>query len=115
VTALLPLGIAAFALGARHAFDVDHIAAIDNVTRKLAGEDRRPLWVGLFSDSALEMSEKLVETQYDFLTKVVRSAGEALGRRPIARTGSRCCRTARPPDRSDGPRSAVQAGTRGVP
>jgi hypothetical protein len=30
-------------------------------------------------DSALEMSEKLVETQYDFLQSVVHSAGEALG------------------------------------
>ncbi len=30
-------------------------------------------------DSALEMSERLVKTQYDFLTNVVRSAGEALG------------------------------------
>jgi hypothetical protein len=30
-------------------------------------------------DSALEMSQKLVKTQYDFLTNVVRSAGEALG------------------------------------
>ena len=30
-------------------------------------------------DSALEMSERLVETQYDFLRSVVHSAGEALG------------------------------------
>jgi hypothetical protein len=30
-------------------------------------------------DSALEMSQKLVQTQYDFLTNVVHSAGEALG------------------------------------
>ena len=30
-------------------------------------------------DSALEMSERLVKTQYDFLTNVVHSAGEALG------------------------------------
>jgi hypothetical protein len=30
-------------------------------------------------DSALEMSEKLVKTQYDFLSNVVRSAGQALG------------------------------------
>jgi hypothetical protein len=30
-------------------------------------------------DSALEMSEKLVQTQYDLLTNVVHSAGEALG------------------------------------
>ncbi len=33
-------------------------------------------------DSALEMSEKLVKTQYDFLTSVVRSASEALGASP---------------------------------
>jgi hypothetical protein len=33
-------------------------------------------------DSALEMSQKLVKTQYDFLTSVVRSAGEALGASP---------------------------------
>lgn len=30
-------------------------------------------------DSALEMSEKLVQTQYDFLRNVVQSAGESLG------------------------------------
>lgn len=30
-------------------------------------------------DSALEMSQRLVKTQYDFLTSVVHSAGEALG------------------------------------
>jgi hypothetical protein len=33
-------------------------------------------------DSALEMSEKLVKTQYDFLSNVVHSAGEALGASP---------------------------------
>jgi hypothetical protein len=33
-------------------------------------------------DSALEMSERLVETQYDFLSNIVRSAGEALGASP---------------------------------
>lgn len=33
-------------------------------------------------DSALEMSEKLVKTQYDFLSNVVRSAGDALGASP---------------------------------
>ena len=32
------LGVAAFLLGARHAFDADHIAAIDNTTRKLVGD-----------------------------------------------------------------------------
>ncbi|MGV1047728.1 MAG: HoxN/HupN/NixA family nickel/cobalt transporter [Solirubrobacterales bacterium] len=42
------VGIAAYALGMRHAFDADHIAAIDNSTRKLIGEGKRPLSVGFF-------------------------------------------------------------------
>jgi high-affinity nickel-transport protein len=33
------LGVAAYTLGLRHAFDADHIAAIDNTTRKLAGDE----------------------------------------------------------------------------
>ena len=41
-------GILAFTLGVRHAFDVDHIAAIDNTTRKLAADGKRPLAVGFF-------------------------------------------------------------------
>ena len=42
------LGITAYTLGLRHAFDADHIAAIDNTTRKLMGEGQRPLSVGFF-------------------------------------------------------------------
>ena len=42
------VGLTAYALGMRHAFDADHIAAIDNVTRKLMAEGRRPLGVGFF-------------------------------------------------------------------
>jgi high-affinity nickel-transport protein len=41
-------GILAFTLGARHAFDADHIAAIDNTTRKLVGEGKRPLTTGFW-------------------------------------------------------------------
>jgi high-affinity nickel-transport protein len=41
-------GLLAFTLGARHAFDADHIAAIDNTTRMLAVDGRRPLAVGFF-------------------------------------------------------------------
>jgi high-affinity nickel-transport protein len=41
-------GITAYTLGLRHAFDADHIAAIDNTTRKLMAEGRRPLSVGFF-------------------------------------------------------------------
>ncbi|MCI9888494.1 HoxN/HupN/NixA family nickel/cobalt transporter [Micrococcales bacterium 31B] len=42
------LALTAYTLGARHAFDPDHIAVVDNVTRKLAQEGRRPVSVGFF-------------------------------------------------------------------
>jgi high-affinity nickel-transport protein len=42
------LGITAYTLGLRHAFDADHIAAIDNTTRKLMAEGKRPLSVGFW-------------------------------------------------------------------
>ena len=41
-------GILAYTLGMRHAFDADHIAAIDNTTRKLVQDGKRPLSVGFF-------------------------------------------------------------------
>jgi nickel/cobalt transporter (NiCoT) family protein len=42
------IGVTAYTLGLRHAFDADHIAAIDNTTRKLMSEGRRPLSVGFW-------------------------------------------------------------------
>jgi len=42
------LGLTAYALGLRHAFDADHISAIDNTTRKLLAERKRPLSVGFW-------------------------------------------------------------------
>jgi nickel/cobalt transporter (NiCoT) family protein len=42
------LGLTAYTLGLRHAFDADHISAIDNTTRKLMAERKRPLGVGFF-------------------------------------------------------------------
>jgi nickel/cobalt transporter (NiCoT) family protein len=42
------IGVTAYTLGLRHAFDADHIAAIDNTTRKLMGEGKRPLSVGFW-------------------------------------------------------------------
>jgi len=42
------LGGVAYMLGLRHAFDADHIAAIDNTTRKLLQSGRKPLGVGFF-------------------------------------------------------------------
>jgi nickel/cobalt transporter (NiCoT) family protein len=45
---LLGTAFLAYTFGLRHAFDADHIAAIDNVTRKLMQEGKRPVAVGLF-------------------------------------------------------------------
>lgn len=45
---MLLLALTAYTLGLRHAFDADHISAIDNVTRKLMQEKKRPVAVGLF-------------------------------------------------------------------
>ena len=42
------LGLTAYTLGMRHAFDADHIAAIDNTTRKLMADGKRPLSVGFW-------------------------------------------------------------------
>lgn len=44
----LGVGVIAYLLGARHAFDADHIAAIDNVTRRLCAAGHKPAGVGLF-------------------------------------------------------------------
>jgi high-affinity nickel-transport protein len=42
------LGLTAYTLGMRHAFDADHIAAIDNTTRKLMADGKRPVSVGFW-------------------------------------------------------------------
>jgi high-affinity nickel-transport protein len=45
---LIGTAVLAYSLGLRHAIDADHIAAIDNVTRKLMQEGKRPVSVGFF-------------------------------------------------------------------
>ena len=45
---LLATALIAYSFGLRHAVDADHIAAIDNVTRKLMQEGKRPIAVGFF-------------------------------------------------------------------
>ena len=45
---LLGTALLAYTFGLRHAVDADHIAAIDNVTRKLMQERKRPVAVGFF-------------------------------------------------------------------
>src|SRR5579863_3115576 len=46
--ALLGTALLAYTFGLRHAVDADHIAAIDNSTRKLMQQGRRPIAVGLY-------------------------------------------------------------------
>jgi high-affinity nickel-transport protein len=45
---LLGTAVLAYSFGLRHALDADHIAAIDNVTRKLMQEGQRPIGAGLY-------------------------------------------------------------------
>src|SRR6201996_6566179 len=45
---LLGSALIAYGFGLRHAVDADHIAAIDNVTRKLMQEGKRPIAIGFF-------------------------------------------------------------------
>ena len=45
---LLGTALLAYGLGLRHAVDADHITAIDNVTRKLMQEGKRPIGAGFF-------------------------------------------------------------------
>ncbi len=45
---LLATAALSYGFGLRHGVDADHIAAIDNVTRKLVEEGKRPVSVGLF-------------------------------------------------------------------
>jgi nickel/cobalt transporter (NiCoT) family protein len=44
----LGVAVTAWTLGVRHAFDADHLSAIDNVTRKLMADGQRPLATGFF-------------------------------------------------------------------
>jgi high-affinity nickel-transport protein len=46
--ALLATAFIAYGFRLRHAVDADHIAAIDNVTRKLMQEGKRPIAIGFF-------------------------------------------------------------------
>ncbi|MBV8652334.1 MAG: HoxN/HupN/NixA family nickel/cobalt transporter, partial [Alphaproteobacteria bacterium] len=48
VPVLLGTALLAYSFGLRHAVDADHIAAIDNVTRKLMQEGKRPIAVGFY-------------------------------------------------------------------
>src|SRR6516165_6363451 len=78
---LLGTAFLAYTFGLRHAVDADHIAAIDNVTRKLMQEGQRPLSVGFFfslghstivviASLAVYFAATLVEKQLDAVKNV---------------------------------------------
>ncbi|WP_291490640.1 HoxN/HupN/NixA family nickel/cobalt transporter [Desulfurella sp.] len=75
---LSSLGLLAYFFGLKHAFDADHIAAIDNVTRKLRQDDQKPVGVGLFFSLGhstvvillsfgLIIAARTIQTHMDFL------------------------------------------------
>ena len=78
----LGVGITAYTLGLRHAFDADHIGAIDNTTRKLMADGQRPLGVGFFfslGHSSIVMAlGVLVVVGVRGLSGAVRDDGSAL-------------------------------------
>ena len=76
------LGVTAFLLGARHAFDADHIAAIDNTTRKLVGEGSPAtttgFWFGLGHSSVVFGLSALLAIGVRTLADPVKDEGSVL-------------------------------------
>ena len=78
---LLGTAFLAYGFGLRHAVDADHIAAIDNVTRKLMQEGKRPIAVGFFFSlghstvvvvavAAIALAAALLQSRFDWLKEV---------------------------------------------
>ncbi len=78
----LGTGILAYTLGMRHAFDADHISAIDNTTRKLMAEGKRPLsvgfWFSLGHSSVVFALAVLLNLGIRFVDRQVSNDGSAL-------------------------------------
>src|SRR5438067_3617229 len=68
---MLGLGGLAYAFGLRHAFDADHISAIDNTTRKLLQEGKKPLGVGFFFSLGHSTVVFLIALAFGFATQFV--------------------------------------------
>lgn len=82
---LLGVALLVYGLGLRHAVDADHIAAIDNVTRKLMQAGQRPVSVGFWFAMGHSMIVVLVTicvacaTRFLGVLQHLRSLGEAIG------------------------------------
>src|SRR5579859_8031802 len=69
--ALVGLGGLAYSFGLRHAFDADHISAIDNTTRKLLQDGKRPVGVGFFFSLGHSSVVFLIALALGFAIRVV--------------------------------------------
>jgi high-affinity nickel-transport protein len=83
---LLGLGVTAYGFGLRHAVDPDHIAAIDNTTRKLMQDGKRPVGVGFFfslgHSTVVVLLSVLVAVSASFVKQhlpALQSTGSVLG------------------------------------
>ncbi|MGH9029771.1 MAG: HoxN/HupN/NixA family nickel/cobalt transporter, partial [Acidimicrobiales bacterium] len=78
----LGTGLLALTLGMRHAFDADHISAIDNTTRKLMADGQRPMSVGFFFSLGHSTIVVVMAMTLNFgvhaLTSQVRQGGSTL-------------------------------------
>ena len=76
------IGLTAYTLGARHAFDADHISAIDNTTRKLMADGKRPLstgfWFSLGHSTVVFVLSLLLAVGIRAIIGPVRNGGSSL-------------------------------------
>jgi high-affinity nickel-transport protein len=84
--ALIGTAFIAYSFGLRHAMDADHIAAIDNVTRKLMNDGKRPVAVGFFFAFGHSLTVVFGAVAVAFTTKALahhfdafKETGEAIG------------------------------------
>jgi high-affinity nickel-transport protein len=77
------VGLTAYMLGVRHAFDADHIASIDNTTRKLVGEGRPAVstgfWFSLGHSSVVFAASLLLVLGIRSVASVVQNDGSQVG------------------------------------
>ena len=90
---LLGTALLAYTFGLRHAVDADHIAAIDNVTRKLMQEGKRPVAVGFFFSLGHSTIVVLLSVAIAFTATALKSRFENFTKRSAAssaRSSRRC-------------------------
>jgi high-affinity nickel-transport protein len=77
------VGLTAYMLGVRHAFDADHIASIDNTTRKLVGEGRSSVsagfWFSLGHSSVVFAASLLLVAGVRSVAGVVQNGDSGIG------------------------------------